>query len=346
MISGVANFGSPEGVTDLLLTRKITQIQDNLTRNVGTHVVKFGGGFSFYNYTEQAVIFARYTFPSIDAYIAARNGSNPRSYTSYAETFGDPVDNYKATFWNLFVQDDWKLTRRLKINYGLRYDLYQVPEADSTSPFPSSQKFKVDKNNFAPRLGVVYAVREGNRPTIIRFGSGIYYDAPLLAMYQRALQNNGNSKFFNVSFSPSSTNAPAFSNTFSGSLPPGSIPPPQNIDTIALDHENMYALHTNVQLEQAITEDLSFAVGYVHSGGRHIPIYRNINLIPIRFLADGRPVFSRLINPATRFDPRFNNVLTVESTGVSKYNALTLQLTKRYSRGLQFMRELHALESR
>jgi len=338
-ITGVANFGSPEGVTDLFLTRKITQIQDNLTRNVGTHVVKFGGGFIFYDFTEQAVIFARYTFPTIDAYIAARTGSNPRSYTSYAETFGDPVNNYKATFWNFFVQDDWKLTRRLKFNYGLRYDLYRIPKADATSPFPASQKFNVDKNNFAPRLGVVYALREGNRLTIIRAGAGIYYDAPLLAMYQRALQNNGNSQFSSLSFSPTSNNAnnaPAFPNTFSGSLPAGSVLPPQNIDTIAPDFETMYALHANIQLEQAITENLSFAVGYIHSGGRHIPFYRNINLIPIRFLADRRPVFSRQVNPSTRFDPRFNNILMVESAGISAYNALTLQLTKRFSRGLQF----------
>ncbi|MCM3902764.1 MAG: TonB-dependent receptor [Pyrinomonadaceae bacterium] len=343
VISGVANFGSPEGVTDILLTRRITQIQDNLTRNVGTHVVKFGGGFSFYNYTEQAVIFARYTFPSIDAYIAARHGTNPRSYTSYAETFGDPVNNYKATFWNFFVQDDWKLTRRLKFNYGLRYDLYRIPEADSTSPFSASQEFNVDKNNFAPRLGVVYALREGNRPTIIRAGAGIYYDAALLAMYQRALQNNGNARFFNFSFSGNtnvipipSPNAPAFPSTFSGSLPAGSVLPPQNIDTVAPDLENMYAIHAHFQLEQAISNDLSFAVGYIHSGGRHIPVYRGINMIPIRFLSDGRPVFGRLVNSSTRFDPRFNNILMVESAGVSEYNALTFQLTRRLSSGLQF----------
>jgi len=343
VISDVASFGSPEGTGTSFPPRRITQIQDNLTRTTGTHAVKFGGGFNFFNNTERSAIFARYTFPTIDAYIDARNGINPRSYTFYAETFGDPINNYKATFWNLFVQDDWKLTRRLKFNYGLRYDLYKIPKADSTSPFSASQKFNVDKNNFAPRLGVVYALHEGIRPAIIRAGVGIYYDQPLLAMYQRALQNNGNPRFFNFSFRGNnngttipSPNAPAFPNTFSGSLPVGSVLPPQNIDTIAPDFENMYALHANIQLEQAITENLSFAVGYIHSGGRHIPIYRNMNLIPFGFLADGRPVFSRLINPSTRFDPRFNNILIVESAGVSEYNALTLQLTKRFSRGLQF----------
>jgi hypothetical protein len=131
-------------------------------------------------------------------------------------------------------------------------------------------------------------------------------------------------------------NAPTFPNTFSGSLPAGSNLPPQDIDTIAPDFETMYAIHSNVQLEQAITENLSFAVGYIHSGGRHIAVYRNINLIPFRFLADGRPVFSSSVNSFTRFDPRFNNIFIAESAGVSEYNALTLQLTKRFSRGLQF----------
>ncbi len=343
VITGVANFGSPDNVDTIFPPRRITQIQDNLTQTVGTHVVKFGFGFNFYNNTERSPIFARYTFPSIAAYVAARNGTDLRRYTNYAETFGDPEINYKATFWNLFAQDDWKVTRRLKVAYGLRYDLYQIPKADSSSPFPASQRFNVDQNNFAPRLGLVYALREGDRPMILRAGAGIYYDQPLLAMYQRALQINGSSKFFSLTFSGNnngttipSPNAPAFPSTLLGTVPAGSVLPPQNIDTIAPAFENMYAIHANIQMEQAFTNDLSFSVGYIHSGGRHIPVYRSINLIPIRFLADGRPVFSRLVNPVTRYDPRFNNILMVESAEVSEYNALTLQLTKRLSRGLQF----------
>ncbi len=323
-ITGVANFGSPPAADGILPTFRITQFQDNLTRTTGRHVVKFGGGFAFYNHTERAAISSEYTFPTIAAYVASRNGSSPRGYTFYEETFGDPEINYRAIFWNFFAQDDWKLTRRLKINYGLRYDLYLIPKADASSPFPASRKFNVDKNNFAPRLGIVYVLREGTRPTILRAGAGIYYDQPLLAMYRRALQNNG-TKFFSLSFTPLSANAPAFPNTFSGSLPP------LDIDAVAPDFETMYAIHTNFQIEQAITENLSFAVGYVRSVGRHIPVYRNINATnPIRFLADGRPVFS------SRLDARFNVVQMVEAAGNSNYDALTVQLTKRLSRGLQF----------
>lgn len=99
----------------------------------------------------------------------------------------------------------------------------------------------------------------------------------------------------------------------------------------------MYAMHFNFQIEQAITENLSFAVGYVHSGGRNLPVYRNINRInPIRFLSDGRPVFSPTISPTTRLDTRFNNIFMTESAAVSNYDALVLQLRQRFSKGLQF----------
>ena len=324
-ITGVANFGSPSAADDILPTFRITQFQDNLTRTTGRHSVKIGGGFVFYNHTERAAISSEYTFPTIAAYVAARSPrGSPRGYTVYEETFGDPEINYKAIFWNFFAQDDWKITRHLKINYGLRYDLYQVPEADASSPFPASRKFNVDKNNFAPRLGIVYVLRKDKRPTILRAGAGIYYDQPLLAMYRRALQNNG-TKFFSLSFTSFSANAPAFPNTFSGPLPP------LDIDTIAPDFETMYAIHTNFQIEQAINENLSLAVGYVRSVGRHISVYRNINATnPIRFLADGRPVFS------SRLDARFNVIQMVEAAGNSNYDALTVQLTRRFSRGLQF----------
>ncbi len=327
-ITGVANFGAP-AADDSLSALRVTQFQNNLTRTTGSHVFKFGGGFNFYNHTERSAIVSSYTFPTITDYLDARNGSRPRSYSRYEQTFGDPIINYKATFYNFFAQDDWKVTRRLKINYGLRYDLYLIPKADATAPFAASRKFNVEKNNFAPRFGVVYALREGKRPTIIRFGAGIYYDQPLLAIYRRALQNNGNPRFFSISFAPNAPGAPNFPNTFSGSAP--LTLGTQDIDTIAPDFVNMYAIHSNIQLEQALTKNLSLAVGYVRSAGRHIPVYRNINAAnPTRLLADGRPVFSN------RFDARFNVIQMVESAGNSNYDALTLQLNKRFSRGLQF----------
>ncbi len=330
-IPGVANFGPSTQADTVAPPLKITQFQDNLTRLAGTHVIKFGGGFSRHDYSERAAIFSIYRFTSINNYIAARTGANPRGYSTYEQNFGDPDNRYKATYWNFFVQDDWKFSRRLKFSYGLRYDFYLIPKADPTSLFPLSQHFKQDKNDFAPRLGMVYSLREGNRPTILRVGAGIYYEAPLLAIYRDVIKFNGNPRFFSLSFTPNTPGSPAFPNTLAN-LPPGTVPPQQDIYTIARDYQTMYAIHSHIQLEQAITENMSFAVGYVHSAGRHLNVYRNINAInPVRFLADGRPVFGN-----DRLDPRFGTIVIAESDGVANYDALALQLKQRLSGGVQF----------
>ena len=342
VISGVANFGAPTNANTISPLETTNQIQDNLTYTFGNHAVKIGGGFTNYADERRSGIFYQYTFPTIAAYVAAVNGSNPRSYTQYVESFGDPEIKFKSTFYNFFAQDDWKITRKLKINYGLRYDLYNIPKADSNSPFPASQKFKVDKNNFAPRLGIVYALHEGNRPTVVRASAGIYYDVPYSDMYLRAIQNNGSPKYFNFTFGPTSAGAPAFPNNL-GSLPAGAALPRQSIDTVSPDFKSLYAIHTNAQVEQAITNDISFTIGFIHSSGRHIPVYRNINCLPTGgTLADGRLIYGTrnangTLAPCTnRLFPQFQNITSAESVGNSNYNASTFQLSKRFSKGYQF----------
>ncbi|MCB1023247.1 MAG: TonB-dependent receptor [Acidobacteria bacterium] len=333
-ISGVANFGAPTNGNTISPLETMTQFQDNFTLTRGNHTMKIGGGINRVHDERRAAVTASYTFPNLAAYVAAFNGSNPRGYTNFSESFGDPNLAYNSTFYNFFVQDDWKVTPKLKVNLGLRYDLYDIPDADPSAVLPESQNFKVDKNNFAPRLGVVYGLRDGKYATILRASAGLYYDQPFLDMYRRAIQNNGNVKFFNFSFQPSNPAAPDFPNNL-GSLPPGSVLPVQSIETIDPDFDTMYAIHTNFQVEQGLTDDISLTVGYIHSGGRHIPVYRSSN----RFesgatLGDGRPIYTS--TAGVRIDPRFNDILRVESVGNSVYDAMTLQLTKRFSKGYQF----------
>ncbi|MEZ5345266.1 MAG: TonB-dependent receptor [Pyrinomonadaceae bacterium] len=333
-ISGVANFGAPANGNTIAPLETMTQFQDNFTLTRGNHTMKFGGGINAVHDERRAAVTATYTFPNITAYVNAFNGTNLRGYTNFTESFGNPDLSYDSTFYNFFVQDDWKVTPKLKVNIGLRYDLYDIPDADPTSVRPESQDFRVDKNNFAPRLGVVYGLRDGKYATILRASAGLYYDQPFLDMYRRAIQNNGNASFFNFSFQPSNPAAPNFPNNL-GSLPPGTVLPVQSIETIDPDFETMYAIHTNFQVEQGLTDDISLTVGYIHSGGRHLPVYRSSNRVPLgTTLGDGRPIFNP--NPATRIDTRFNDILTVESVGNSVYDAMTLQLTKRFSRGYQF----------
>jgi hypothetical protein len=160
------------------------------------------------------------------------------------------------------------------------------------------------------------------------------------------LQNNGSPVFFNFSFGPTTAGSPSFPTTL-GSLPAGSVLPVQSIETIAPDFKTMYAMHSNVQVEQSLSNDISATFGFIHSGGRHLPIYRNINCLPTAdVLADGRPTFGTIAiaangnattsNCTNRKFTQFQNILMAESAGNSNYNAATFQLTKRYSKGYQF----------
>lgn len=347
VITGVGSFGSPENIDTVAPLETMTQFLDNFTITHGNHTIKFGGGVNrIYDYRKSG-IFSRYTFPNVAAYINAKNGSAPFGYTNYVGAFGNPEIEYTSNFYNLFAQDDWKVTQKLKLNYGLRYDVYAIPKADATSPFAASQNFRVDKTNFAPRLGVVYGWRDGKYATIIRASAGVYYDPPAIDMYARALQNNGSPKYFNFTLTPAQSGAPAFPNNLA-TLPAGATLPIQSIDAVASDFESMYAVHTNFQIEQSLTNDISFTGGFIHSSGRHIPVYRNINCRPTGTnLSDGRPVFGTItVNAVTgavtrtpctnKINPTFNNILMAESVGNSNYNAATFQLTKRYSQGYQF----------
>ena len=160
------------------------------------------------------------------------------------------------------------------------------------------------------------------------------YDQPLLAAYENAVQSNG-VRSYTVSLSPTSAGAPAFPNALSGTS--GITLPAQSIFAVDPAFTTMRTWQNNVQLDRAIGTNYSASVGFVYVKGSDLPVVTNINLInPVGTLADGRPIYSTAVSAATRMDPRFNQINTMQSIGESTYSGMTFQLTRRYSRGYQF----------
>ncbi len=159
-VTGIANFGGPSAA-GFVYQETTPEIADNFSYIRGAHSLKFGVSTHAIRDTQVQATFAQYTFPTIAAYLAAVNGSQPTGYSSFSQIVGNPSLNYNSLFTNFFAQDSWKPLRNLTVTYGLRYDLYQMPSADKTSPFAYSQKFRTDKNNFGPRLGFAYGLGQG-----------------------------------------------------------------------------------------------------------------------------------------------------------------------------------------
>jgi hypothetical protein len=336
-VSGVANFGGPVATTadaGFDFSQKIWQLIDNFTVLRGRHSFKAGFDVQYIDDYRKNNLFQLYTFPSVDAYLAAKNGTNPRSYSTFAQLLGDPVVAYNSTFLSFFVQDDLRVSPRFKVLFGIRYDLFQVPDARPFAANPLSNEFKVDKNNFAPRAGFSWTLDSRAR-TVLRASSGIMYEPPLIDFYDNAIQRNGDPRTLTATLNATTLGAPAFPATLND-LPPGFARPLQSIVAVDADFSTQYTVLSNVQLERALTDDLSVALGYVNSIGRNMPVLVDTNVIPTgQTLADGRPVFSTAVTSATRVNAAFNHVDTFRSIGKGTYNALTVTVNKRMSHGFQ-----------
>ena len=253
------------------------------------------------------------------------------------ETTGNLGFNMATNIASFFVQDDWQIAPKVKILYGLRYDLYRYPDGLSDAPLTTSRSFNTDKNNFGPRLGVAWAV---NPQTVVRASTGIMYDQAILGGYEQALA---------ISAAPSRATQYLFNGTAAAAGATAGAPPfpslaatgsaviPPALWTVDPAFVVAHTWQANAQIEREFASDFTASVSVMYARGSDLPVVTDANLInPIGALADGRPIYNTVVNAATRLDPRFNHINTVQSIGTSTFKAVTVQASKRLKQGLTF----------
>lgn len=269
----------------------------------------------------------------------------------------DPFPTQYNRFWDLnwFAQDDWKITSRLTLNLGLRYEynapvhalngnMYSfdpatvsivVPKADAKalfSPFfPASVPVKTaaevgwpeslrraDKNNFAPRFGLAY---QWNDKTVIRGGYGLYYGhfSGNMAGFLSAGPYSFSTAMNNGNPTPTYTLA----NPFISAGTPGTL----SFNGVAVDLRNAYNSQYSLSVERQVGGDIGVRVSYIGSKGSQILYIRNIN----QPLPSTRP-YSQSRRPY----PLYNNISYADSGANPLYSAMQTVVTKRFSRGLLF----------
>jgi hypothetical protein len=330
-VAGRANFGGARlgdgNSVGFDFSQGISQAIDNVSWIRGKHAFKAGIDAQWIGDERVRGDLFLYNFATINDYLAAKSGANPKAYSNFQQQLGDVTASYDSAFYGVFVQDDWQIAPRVKLLYGLRYDVFDVPEARQFAANPYSN-FAIDKNNVGPRAGVAWAVDQSAR-TVVRASVGLMYEPPLLDFYDNAILNNGDPKSYNVGpVLPTAAGAPAFP-TDLASPPPGFVLPKQSINAVDPNFETQSAWLSNIQLERAINTDLAVTVGYVNSTGRNLPVLMDVNLVASGdVLSDGRPIFS-----AARVNPTFDHINVFQSIAESSYNAFTATLSKRMSHG-------------
>ena len=333
-ITNAISFGHPTSDGEDFV-QGITQVLDNFTVIKGRHSFKQGFDFQYVNDSRAVPLTAVYTFPTLASYQAAKAGTAPFGYTTFAQVIGDPNFTMASKLFSAFIQDDWRLAENLKVLYGFRYDAYFYPAANAAAPFSYSQHFKDDTNNVGPRFGVAWTVG-AKKDQVIRASTGIMYDQPLLAVYENAIQQNGLPSRTTYSVNGTGIGAPAFPNTLSN-IPAGAPTPAQTIFAPDPDLKLAYNIQNSAQYDRGFGKSYHGSVGIVYNRGYNLPVITDINLInPVGTLADGRGIYSTAVSAATRMDPRFNHINVVQSPGESTYKALMLTFGRRSAGGVQY----------
>ncbi len=327
------SFGPYTGIGNDFVQRNI-EVLDNFTWLRGKHGFKMGFDAQMIFDHRGTALPVSYTFPNQQAYLDAKSGLKPFGYTTFSQTIGTPDFDMNNSLASWFVQDDFKLKSNFKILYGVRHDMYLYTHGIEGSPY--SQTFNRDMNNLAPRVGFAWTL---NPKTVIRGSSGINYDQPLLAIIEGAYTSSGlAARTTSFNLTPASPFAPAFPGDLS-SIPPTIVQVSSTVEGMAPDFVTAKTWQNNITVERQLGSNYSVSIGVRQSRGYDLPVITDVNLAgvtPVRYLEDGRGVYSASVNATTRNDPRYNRVRLVQSIGESWYKGVTVALTKRYSNGVHF----------
>ena len=166
------------------------QVLDTVSYFTGSHQFKTGFDFNYIDATDQSLPLhfgGRYIFGSIPAAAAPQFGLPAAEVPAivavqlgipgrYVQGYGDSAAPYTYSDFSLFAQDDWRITPRLTAKVGVRYQVQAWPEISySVTGYPTPYTFPGDRNNVAPRLGLVWDP-VGDRKTTIHGAYGLYYD--------------------------------------------------------------------------------------------------------------------------------------------------------------------------
>lgn len=335
----------------------------------GRHSVKIGGDVTRLHYNTRGANNQRGTllFDGTRNGLLPAGGINTRANVLADLILGLPQQasitvgqfgrGYRQWAYAFFAQDSWRVTPKLTLSYGLRYE-YSAPWTEVNSKLanlepgsgslitPGSANwqglYRPDRNNFSPRFGFAYNVG-GNARTVIRGGYALLYETLMQSSIVQPLENNPPFSAAAVTFSPTPF---ATGNSASNTLLDlrRSAVPSRSIAAVPQNLSNPYSMQFTLNIQRSFANTWLTEIGYQATRGVGLAINYNRNQVPIASLSTAqREIIARAgANTAAIIDllrpyPAFNTINYFTNTAQSIYHGFHFNVEKRLSAGLNML---------
>jgi len=367
----------------------ITQFIDHVSYIRGKHAIKFGGDLHRDAFSGGAFGNARGSITFLGANTPdPKNPANMLNTTTLEDFFagapfkaqvqtGDPRRQIHNWAYGLFVQDDWRVTKTLTVNLGLRYEFNSVIKEDHNllgNFDPNigliqaglnhvSGPYNPDHKNFAPRFGFAWDVT-GKGNTVLRGGAGLIYET---VNWESILAFNNAFGLINV---PTGAIIDAAGDTAGGTITAGNQtiiplgypwdngPIYGNISSSRIDCDPVngapcaimsvdrnlttpYVWNWTLGLQHSFTPNLSLEVSYVGNHGTNLTGIRDINQPPVgtdySAACNTDPNCDQDARPYNSRFPYLSNIFQMGNIYKSNYNGLQATLNSRNYHGLSMV---------
>jgi Carboxypeptidase regulatory-like domain len=314
------------------VTQDAYQAMDDVIWTHGSHNVKFGVGAT---YTQDFTINSsnnggQLQFNTVLTFMQGL----PSKWASFAPGLSYGNRDVLESMITPYVHDEWKITRKLTLNIGLRYEwarnpterrnnLYNVVglmTATAFTPTPTVFSNNPTDKNWAPRFGFAYDPFADHK-TSIRGGFGVFYDVMTGHIFLPAYWNT-------YPFVTTQINNPTFP-ALTG--PTGAALPIQQSGILWGQgyRSTPRAMQYNLNIQRDLYKGMILQVAYVGSRGVHLIGSSNYNPPQMINGAFGTLAANGNTTPNTAINPGFGNIVLRDTWGNSHYNALQVSLNRR-----------------
>jgi Carboxypeptidase regulatory-like domain/TonB dependent receptor len=337
----------------------------------GKHELKFGGGYQHQRINVLQGIatngfFVFVPFPVTDAFASFLTGQP----VVFLQGIGDFSRGIRGNSANWYVQDTYKVTSRLTVNAGLRYELPEpyteihnrmtlfepgkqsqiLPNAPAGLLYPGDHGvpaglIATDKKAFAPRVGIAWQPGS-NSSSLLTAAYGLFYE-PYYTGQGGPLQSPISAPPY---LGTPQVSLPNFADPFNGNPPAaGKFSTPLTNLTLSPTLTLPYTQDWDLNLQHSFASDWLIEIGYVGTKGTHLPRFIEAN--PAVFVpgtANGQPISNssnadqrRLYSGCTLVDSpgscQFSSTGEIAGIANSSYNAMEASMRKRFNHGLSFL---------